>query len=332
MNIEQLIRNNVNVSNTNGVWLNVKCPVCNDYKIRAGFTFTNNGECCTYHCFNHSSCGGAYSPHETAGFMSHNFKRVMSCFGISEIDIKQLIFDNHLLYGDKQHKNEINNNPIRPSKLIFPNYFNELTKDTKSEFGQECLFYLKQRFIDIDTYKFYFTEQTKNDAWNYRLIIPTFYKQDLVHYQGRDILDIHEKRYLKISAPIDNVLYNMNELFRSTKEALLLVEGVFDGLCLTNNFVAITSSNITSGQLKWLKTTSRRVIVVPDIDTSGLELIQQSINNGLEVSFPKLPLNTDINENVRKFGQLFVLKEIFSNIYKEDDARIRLELLKMDLK
>ena len=49
MNIEQLIRNNVNVSNTNGVWLNVKCPVCNDYKIRAGFTFTNNTAIVTGH-------------------------------------------------------------------------------------------------------------------------------------------------------------------------------------------------------------------------------------------------------------------------------------------
>lgn len=333
MNIEQLIRSNVTFTTSNQTWHNVKCPVCNDYKVRAAFRFDNNGESCTYHCFNHSSCGGAYSPHETAGFMSANFKNVLHHFGISEIEIKELIFQNHLLYGNntstkKENKDSV---PVKPNNLILPSYFNKL--DTiDNDFSDECVVYLSNRCIDYKKFNFYYTTITPHEKWDYRLIIPAFYKNELVHYQGRDILDIHEKRYYKVNAPIENVLYNMNELFRPTKETLLVFEGVFDGLCLSNNFVAITSSNLSKGQIKWLKNTKRRVVIVPDLDSSGTELIRQGIENGFEISFPKLPKDTDINDCVKNFGRLFVLKEIFSNIYKEDEARIRLELLKMDLK
>lgn len=332
MNIEQLVKSYVNFNSSNHTWHNVVCPICNDYKVRAAFRFDNNGESCTYHCFNHSSCGGAYNPQETAGFMSANFKNVLHHFGISEIEIKELIFRNNLQYNSKNtsHSTTKKDIPIKPTSLLLPSYFNKLDI-VRDAFSEECVVYLKDRCIDYKKFDFYYTTKTPIDVWDYRLIIPAFYKDQLVHYQGRDILDIHEKRYYKINTPIENVLYNMNELFRNTTETLLVFEGVFDGLCLSNNFVAITSSNFSLGQIKWLKNTKRRIVIVPDIDISGLELIKQAIDNGFEISFPKLPINTDINECVKKFGQLFVLKEIFSNIYKEDEARIRLELLKMDL-
>lgn len=325
MNIEELIRQSVNLSYSNSKgWLSVKCPICDDYKTRAAFKFDHNGESCVYHCFNNTSCGGAYNPYETEGVMSHNFRKVLKEFGVSKLDYEQLVFDN-TLNTKQQIKQELLFE--FPTFKEMPVFFHKLADHLSTDFGAVCEQYLIDRKINALDYDFYFTTVTNQRDWNYRLIIPAFRKNKVIYYQGRDILDIHTLKYKSLNAPLSDVLFNFDELSKQTNIPLLVFEGFFDGLCLSQeNFVSIMSSNMTREQVYFLSTSKRKKIIVPDLQGNGFELIKQGIKHNFAISFPNLKGFKDINDAVIAKGKLYVLEQILTNVFEGYEADLRLEM------
>lgn len=329
-NIEEIIRSHVNLSYSNSKgWLSVKCPICNDYKIRAAFKFDNGGDSCTYHCFNNHSCGGGYNPAETAGVMSNNFRKVLQGFNIPKDEYDELVFHNTLNVKE-QFKQKLLFE--YPSVKKLPLFCHNLKDNIETEFGSICEQYLIDRCIDPTAYNYYFTTLTPSKDWNYRLIIPAYYKNKLIYYSGRDVLDMHQLKYKHMSAPLSDILFNFDELFVHTNKPLFIFEGFFDGMSLcSKNFVSIQSSNLTREQLYFLSLSKRPKIIVPDMQNNGQELIQQGIYNNFSISFPTLKNCSDINEAVIKYGKLFVLKNIFDNVVSGDDAKLRLNMLKFGI-
>lgn len=326
MNIEELIKQHVSFRNSSSDgWHHIKCPVCNDYKVRAGFRFDNNGETCVYHCFNNLSCGGAYDPNETNGNMSKNFIKVLNAFNIPEREYKELILEKFLHCN--KHETKIANDIKFPSTIPQPKYWKRITEP--SRFGQLCIDYLTDRHIDYTKHDFYYTEITDQKDWNYRLIIPAYYRNNLIHYQGRDILDFHSLHYKSVHGTLSNILYNFDEVYRRTKEPLLVFEGFFDGLSIYDkNFVSICSSNLTKQQLHFLKQSPRQKIIVPDFEGNGVELLQQGIDNGFGVCFPKFKDCKDVNDAVIKYGRLFVLHQILTNVKSGYEAQLYFNMQK----
>lgn len=331
MNIEELIKQNITFKSHNSDWYRIMCPVCNDYKVRAGFIFNNSGEECTYHCFNNKSCGGSYVPSKTGGNMSKQFRHILDCFNVPEMEYKQLVFDNMMTFK-KENDVAVKSDIKYPQSICMPNYFTPLEECDNIDFKIACEEYLQRRKINKNNYKFYVSTTTPFKEWDYRLIIPCFNKSNIIYYIGRDIFDIHKHVYINPTLPGSNILYNYDELFRKTKEPLFILEGFFDGICLNNtNFVACLSSNLTHQQLLLLNQSQRRKIILPDLRGNGFELAEQGYEHGYEIAFPNLVGCKDVNEAVIKFGRLYVLREILSNIYSGDEAKLRINLLKYNL-
>jgi DNA primase len=89
------------------------------------------------------------------------------------------------------------------------------------------------------------------------------------------------------------------------------------------------TSTISLEQQELLRRLNRTIIVVPDQDKTGLDLIDQALELGYQVSLPEWGLNDkrepikDVNEAVIKYGRLPTLLSI---IQSATMSRIKLEL------
>ena len=59
----------------------------------------------------------------------------------------------------------------------------------------------------------------------------------------------------------------------------------------------------------------KQVVVVPDSDSSGYDLVKQAIANNWSVSFPEWePGIKDVNDAIKTYGKLATLHSIITNI------------------
>lgn len=333
--IQDIIERHVNLNYANrGGWHYVQCPVCNDYKVRAGFKFDNDGESVVYHCFNESTCGGAYNPPDTAGFMSSNMIKVLEKFGIPKNEYQELIFQNTILRT--QFSTETKQvERITPDYIEMPQEFENI-RTSSSIIAELACEYIKERGIPLDRYEFFVLPYESDEKhlckWNCRLILPAYRNNKLIYFQGRNMLDDNRKRYESCTVPAEKVFYNFDELFKNTATPLLIFEGLFDGLSIsTDNFISIMSSNLTIGQQTLLKNSRRDKIIVPDQKGNGWELAKQGIELGFGVSFPNLQGFKDINEACGKLGRVNVLYEILTNIKYGYEAEMFMNMKKVGL-
>ena len=55
----------------------------------------------------------------------------------------------------------------------------------------------------------------------------------------------------------------------------------------------------------------RRIILLPDADSAGKELIEPAIREGWNVSFPEwMDTHKDANSAAQEYGRLFVLRSV----------------------
>lgn len=335
--IQELIESKVRFNNTNrGGWRLVTCPVCGDYKPRAGFKFDNQGENAVYHCFNNATCGGAYCPAETNGFMSKNMKNVLIAIGCSEMEIKELIFEYARIYNNTTSSGVQVKREFVPSAIDLPSFFVPI--DIMSDELQHLLAfdYIEKRGLDPLAYPYMVCDtrypHSTINLWKDRLIIPAFYKNEVIWYQGRDMTDTKSKKYLNCNAPGSKVLYNYDHLFDHEGDKIFIFEGFFDAMSVFPFCsVSCQSSNLTNEQIQALNTSKKQKIIIPDIDKNGMELATQGLEQGWSISFPKLRGLSDINKFCSKYGKLAATYEILSNIQYGDSAQIYIQMIKNNL-
>ncbi len=336
--IQELIESKIRFNNTNrGGWRLVTCPVCGDYKPRAGFKFDNQGENAVYHCFNNATCGGAYCPSETNGFMSKNMKNILLTIGCSDLEIKELIFNYAKIYNNTTTTAAaVTKKDYIPSAIEIPSFFVPI--DLMSNDIQHLLAfdYLERRRLDPFAYSYMVCDTKSTDPkinlWKDRLIIPAFLKNDIIWYQGRDMTNTKPKKYLNCNSPGSRVLYNYDCLFDHEVDKIFIFEGFFDAMTvLPSCSVSCQSSNLTEDQLRALNSCKKSKIIVPDMNKNGMELAQQGLDQGWGVSFPKLRGMTDVNKFSTEHGILAATHEIMSNIRHGDSAQIYIQMIKNNL-
>jgi DNA primase len=90
--------------------------------------------------------------------------------------------------------------------------------------------------------------------------------------------------------------------------------------------VAILGNECSENQADIIDSLGREVIVVPDHDRAGINLINNAIEYGWSVSFPVWhDTCKDINDAVRRYGKLFVLKTILD---ARETSRLKIEIKK----
>lgn len=295
-------------------WYSLKCNVCHDYKVRAGFNFTDDNV--SYHCFNCNHKAFYFNNSK----VNEDFKKVLIAFNIPEDELLKLSFI-ALTVDKPQYKKIIkNDNPL--VEIEFPKSFYKIIPDGSDKLSNIALEYLKSRGI-INNYNFYLSKgNTTQDEklWHNRLIIPYYREDKLIFFQGRTLVNAN-RRY--INATVDNdgvILYGYQNLHALHSEPLIIVEGFFDAYHL--NGIAIVGNNLTDKKIKVINESKRRKIYVPDRFGNGKEPALKAIDAGWEVSVPDCGNCKDLNEAIMKYGLLYVKKSLLDNSKKGFAASI----------
>lgn len=318
--LEELIRRyaNLNPETPNG-WCTTLCKVCNDAGRkgpRAGFKFDNHS--IVYNCFN---CGisGSYTTNDKV--LSDHMSQIVAAYDIPEFEINNVLFQNNTTTPIPTDQNPTN---TYPSTIKLLDCFYPLTDDANDDWCQYSIQYLSERQVDWKSQPFYCVKYPNNKAlnkWFGRLIIPIYYNNEVVFYQGRDLTDSAQLKYISPAVNRSNILYGYHNIEEKSNECLFVVEGWFDAVNL--NGVAIFGNKLTQQQINLLNRTNRTKVVIPDRHGNGQLLANQALSLGWKIS--TLDLNDDckdVSASIQKHGMLFTIRSLYNNICEGSHARI----------
>lgn len=320
-------------------WISFNAPCCvhngesADTRGRGGVK-TNNGQI-SYHCFN---CGfkTSFIP---GRHLSFKFRKLLAWLGADDLTVRRLVIDavrlKDLVAPEtiKEPEEEITyeKRTLPDGAVSFAEwvtYINIQGADyvIPDKLGH-AVAYVADRGIETNMasrkYEFYVTD---NEAYNLhkRIIIPFYYKNELVGYTARAMEDGIKPKYWS-SHPADFV-FNLDTQKPDWK-FVIVCEGPFDAMSVDG--VAVSGAEISDIQVDQIDRLQREVIVVPDTDKAGRKLVDRAIEAGWSVSFPIwMETCKDINEAVTMYGKLFVLKSILD---AKETSKLKIELKKKKL-
>jgi len=324
--LEQIIRQYVHLpAHTNATGFHsVLCKVCNDHGKkgkRAGFKF--DGKMVGYNCFN---CGhsAVFDPAIHTS-MPRKMEMVLTAFGIPQSDWNQTLFSSLTNKGSSTYVPQ--SIDIEPDVIPMLPCAVPLT-DTDNEWNQTAIRHLRDRYaIDWTEYPFFIVNATPNllyENWYGRLIIPVYKDKKLVFYQGRDLTDLHPKRYISPSIPKRKILFGYNQITKHTKDPLYVTEGWFNAFHV--NGVAIFGNHLTQEHIAWLTKSPRQKVIIPDKYGDGHLLARQALNLGWSISCPDAGQCKDVSDAVVKYGKLYTIKTIKDNVESGLPATLALTL------
>ena len=88
-------------------------------------------------------------------------------------------------------------------------------------------------------------------------------------------------------------------------------------------------NTVSDTQARLIRNLGKEIIVVPDQDKAGLELVDRAMELGWSVSIPNWPEGVkDVNDAVVKFGKVATLLTIMQ---ARETSKIKIELRKKNL-
>jgi hypothetical protein len=267
----------------------VKCLKCNDYKERGGFKF--EGGRVGYSCFNCHASGG-FDPQKHVVSVPLKLKEILLAFNIpeSEIDsvVKAAFFKNggKLKVDPTAVEAPVKKHVGLPQELSIPRGTSLLTAESTDPWAQVALEYLKGRALGPQDHAFMISDLP---AYQGRLIIPYYFRGKVIYWQGRSLDDSIQPRYKNPTVEKENILFNLDELYRHTDEPLFVSEGSLDAISIGQLGVALTGSVLTEFKIRELQRVSqrRKVIFLIDKNKNGYDLGMQALDLGFYVTtFP----------------------------------------------
>jgi DNA primase len=147
---------------------------------------------------------------------------------------------------------------------------------------------------------------TPEGSYKTRLIVPFYYQGDIVGYTARKLGDGSPK-YITDSQP--GYVFNLDGQGWDRK-FVIVVEGPFDAIAVSG--VAVLRNEVNEQQAMLINALQREVVVVPDRDQSGLQLVNDAVKYGWSVSFPEWPDADvkDVADAVKRYGKIYTLQKI----------------------
>ena len=282
-------------------WRTFDCPMCSDSRKRGGVI--TNGTKISYHCFN---CGytTGWSP---APHIGKKFRDLAEKLGADKKTIHDVQIE--LMKHSEELDTTDDTNYVYSLKKFDPIELPEKSYliDDLSD-GHELKEYARERGI-LGLYPLLHFNEFPHKK---RVIVPFMYNNEVVGFTGRHIAppDKETPKYYHSLPP--GYVFNIDRFADSDRELVIVTEGVFDAILLDG--VAVMGNAVTAEQAHLIDKLGKRVILCPDRDSAGKELIEQAIALGWEVSFPNwAPDIKDAADAVKRYGRLATLHSIIGN-------------------
>ena len=309
-------------------WISFNAPCCvhngetADKKKRGGIMNSADGTV-SYHCFN---CGFKAS-YIIGRKLTYKMRQFMSYIGIPEDTIRKLAIEAlREEEGDKKFekkkfvnfsKKTLPKNTHKLDVWLEKYVANDLTEPQWKRIDG-LLKYLESRGIGPDWYDFMYSPDKTWDV-NQRLLIPFYWKGDVVGFTGRIFEESKAVKYYTDVWP--GYVFNMDAQ-DWTRKFVIVTEGPFDAITISG--VSILGSEINDIQRELIDSLNRQVIVVPDRDAPGEKLISQAKEFGWSVAFPEWEDDVkDVADAVSRYGRLFVLQSILKTT---ESSKLKIDL------
>lgn len=316
-------------------WNKRHCPLCHtqghgkDTRNRFGIQF--NPESIAMNCFN---CGfsAGYSEGKE---LSKSFKFFLKQINIEDKFINRIEFEIFKQKNQLQGIREGDENvvPVDYVKLLVQKWKPiDLPEDSYSvaewlkngledpNFLNVANYAIGRNIFDLDN--FYWSPSTEFNL-NQRLIIPYIYKGKIVGFTARLHYDTPDKSIPKYhqQCPTDFV-YNLDNQQSWSRKYTIATEGVLDAW-VTDGISIL--GEIGQSKIDIINRLQKEIIVCPDRDKKGWDLVEAAIENDWAVSFPKWDVEIkDAAQAAKKYGKLLTTHSIISAAVQGKD-KIRLK-------
>lgn len=292
----------VRTTKTPSGWRTFDCPMCGDKRKRAGVI--TNASKISYHCFNCGyTTGWSPSPH-----LGQKFKDLVSRLGANNDDIHSVQIE--LLRHQEDLENvETGSYVYNLTKFETVNLPSNVMMLEDLPQDHDVRQYAKQRGLEGTYTLLYFPD---DPLYAKRLIVPFTFDGEVVGWTGRHINppDKTTPKYLhKMSS---GYVFNIDRFADSEREIVIVVEGVFDAILVDG--IAVLGNHVTPEQAHLIEKLGKRVILCPDRDKPGKELIDEALALGWEVSFPPWCKDVkDAADAVQRYGRLATVASIIKH-------------------
>lgn len=312
-----------------GGWLQFDAPCCihnnesADHRSRGNLLISGDGSI-VYNCYNCKfKTGWRYGNK----FLGRKFKELLSWLGTPEEEIKFLETKTRIEFQDydiSEYKPEIKRLSFEERSLPDNSYnitellYNEkLIEDIDGNDYRDMLNYLMSRGDHLSSLDNYYWSPSKIHGMNRRLIIPFYWENKLVGYTSRSF-DLKPK-YRYFSSMQTNYIFN-TEVIKPHHKYIFVVEGAFDALAI--NGVAMLGDKCSDSQAYWLnqkcKYENKEIIVIPDQEKEGGQLLKIAQKNDWYVSFPKWDGCKDAAEATKLYGYVPTVQSILSRKFNSE--------------
>lgn len=300
-------------------WITMDCPMCSDKRKRGGLN--TNGSKISFHCFNCNFTTG-WSP---SPYLGKKYKELAEKLGAD----KKAIHDTQIelmKFSDEFEDVELNNYVYNVAK--FEEY--ELPEGTELIESLSDVNELKQYAVSRGILDLYPLMHFKDFANRKRVMIPFLYDNKLVGWTGRHVSPPNKEtpKYLQKLQP--GYVFNIDKFVDTDRDIVIITEGVIDAILVDG--VSIMGNTITPEQAHLIDKLGLRVIVCPDRDKAGIELIDQALALGWEVSFPQWHADCkDAADAVSRYGRLATVYSIMhSATGNKIKAQVKAKLINTD--
>lgn len=299
-------------------WISFNCPNCQEKRSRGGLKTTEQGW--SYHCFN-CSYTASFILGRSIGYKAKLF---LEKLGVPEVEINALNLESlrhRSIHGILDDRTKVANELMNVRFDEFDDFppASEVVTEEHPFYWK----YLRDRKVPED-FPAMTTIRTDGIHWvRPHVTIPFTYDNKIVGWTAR-FLDHKQPKYINHSQP--GYVFGTDQQ-RDSWQYAIVVEGIFDALCIDG--LALMHNTVSDLQARLIRNLGKEIIVVPDQDKAGLELIDKALELGWAVSIPEWgPDVKDVNDAVVKFGKLATLLMI---IQSKEVSKIKIELRKKQL-
>jgi hypothetical protein len=295
-------------------WTSFNAPCCQhrghspDTRKRGGIRFDGNSV--VYNCFNCKFTTG-WQPGAPFG---EKIKTLARWLGAGEDIIKEMVFEALKTEGedyqpeDHQPKIEFTDKDLPEGALPLIEWLNaDLDSENETHLAN-VIQYVIDRGYDPVQEDFYWSP---SPGYTDRIIIPFRWQNRIVGNTARKVRD-GKPKYLSDQHP--NFVFNFDNQHEKQKY-VLVCEGPFDAMAVGG--VALLTNDISEQQSRIINSLGAEVIVIPDQDKAGLQLIKRAAELDWAVAFPNWDLDVkDCADAVKRYGKIFVVIDAIESAQK----------------